>query len=235
MATNFLHLFMLLFEGMLDCKGIDFPGNKVSYLLASNSSSSDMEDVWIVAGTSISHAACCWWCSLWEDATPRKVRLYLKHLKHGYPHPLLSLRLNDILLLLYPCYHATPSIMTLCSIYHQCLQLLPGRLLPICKGNSFGHQLGFFSRLTHLCSQQTKTTWLLTHMLLVANLAYTKWCKKTEKWLKPWHMGIHLRELQELSNEYQQHSFFFLKSLHPYALGDIGRDTVDEIFHAKAI
>ena len=35
----------------------------------------------------------------------------------------------------------------------------------------------------------------LTHMLLVANLAITKKCKKTEKWLKPWHMGTHLRVL----------------------------------------
>ena len=31
-------------------------------------------------------------------------------------------------------------------------------------------------------------------MLLVANLAKTKRCKrKTEKWLKHWHIGIHLR------------------------------------------
>ena len=33
----------------------------------------------------------------------------------------------------------------------------------------------------------------LTPMLLVANLANTKWCKKPEIWLKPWHMGAHLR------------------------------------------
>ena len=32
-------------------------------------------------------------------------------------------------------------------------------------------------------------------MLLVANLANTKWCRKPEKWLKPWHMGTHLRVL----------------------------------------
>ena len=37
----------------------------------------------------------------------------------------------------------------------------------------------------------------LTLMLLVANLANTKWCKKTAKLLKPWHMGTHLRELVE--------------------------------------
>ena len=37
----------------------------------------------------------------------------------------------------------------------------------------------------------------LTHMQLVANLANTKWCKKPVKWLKPWHMGTHLRELSE--------------------------------------
>ena len=33
----------------------------------------------------------------------------------------------------------------------------------------------------------------LTLMLLVANLANTKWCKTPVKWLKPWHMGAHLR------------------------------------------
>ena len=32
----------------------------------------------------------------------------------------------------------------------------------------------------------------LTLMLLLANLANTKYCKKMEKLLKPWHMGIHL-------------------------------------------
>ena len=29
------------------------------------------------------------------------------------------------------------------------------------------------------------------------NLANTKWCKIPEKWLKPWHMGPHLRVLSE--------------------------------------
>ena len=32
-------------------------------------------------------------------------------------------------------------------------------------------------------------------MLLVASLADTKWCKKPEKSLKPWHMGTHLKVL----------------------------------------
>ena len=36
-------------------------------------------------------------------------------------------------------------------------------------------------------------------MLLVANLANTKWCKKAEKWLKPRQMGTHLRVLSESS------------------------------------
>ena len=31
---------------------------------------------------------------------------------------------------------------------------------------------------------------LLVWMLQVANLANAKWCKKTEKWLKPWHMVL---------------------------------------------
>ena len=30
-------------------------------------------------------------------------------------------------------------------------------------------------------------------MLVVANFANTKSCKKAKKWLKPWHMGIHLK------------------------------------------
>ena len=37
----------------------------------------------------------------------------------------------------------------------------------------------------------------LALMLLLANLASTKWCKKPEKSLKPWHIGIHLRVLSE--------------------------------------
>ena len=37
----------------------------------------------------------------------------------------------------------------------------------------------------------------LTLMLLVANQAITKWCKKPEKWLKPWNMGTHLIALRE--------------------------------------
>ena len=37
----------------------------------------------------------------------------------------------------------------------------------------------------------------ITLMLLVANLANTKWCKTQEKSLKPWHMGTHLRGLIE--------------------------------------
>ena len=38
---------------------------------------------------------------------------------------------------------------------------------------------------------------ILTFMVLVANLASTKRCKKAEKLLKPWHMGTHLRVLSE--------------------------------------
>ena len=39
---------------------------------------------------------------------------------------------------------------------------------------------------------------ILTLMLLVANLANTKWVKKTEEILKPWHMGTHQRVLSEI-------------------------------------
>ena len=38
---------------------------------------------------------------------------------------------------------------------------------------------------------------VLTLMLLVANLANTKWCKNSEKWRKPWQMGTHLKVLGE--------------------------------------
>ena len=47
-------------------------------------------------------------------------------------------------------------------------------------------------------------------MLLVANLAITKWCKKPEKLLKPWQMGIHLRVLKESYHAYQ----LFMNILH---------------------
>ena len=38
---------------------------------------------------------------------------------------------------------------------------------------------------------------ILTLTLLAANLANTKWCKKPEKWPKPWQMGTHLRVLSK--------------------------------------
>ena len=38
---------------------------------------------------------------------------------------------------------------------------------------------------------------VLTSMLLLANLANTKWCKIPWKWLKPWQMGTNLRVLSE--------------------------------------
>ena len=39
----------------------------------------------------------------------------------------------------------------------------------------------------------------LTLMLLVAYLANTKWCRRPEKLLKPWHMGTHPRVPSESS------------------------------------
>ena len=38
---------------------------------------------------------------------------------------------------------------------------------------------------------------MLTLMLLVANMAYTKWRKTPEKWLKTWYTGTHLRVLSK--------------------------------------
>ena len=40
-------------------------------------------------------------------------------------------------------------------------------------------------------------TELLTLILVVTYLAKTKWCRNTEKWMKPWHMGTHLRVLSD--------------------------------------
>ena len=45
----------------------------------------------------------------------------------------------------------------------------------------------------------TALTTPLTLMLVVANLGITKWYTKPEKWLKPRHMGTHLRVLSPLT------------------------------------
>ena len=37
----------------------------------------------------------------------------------------------------------------------------------------------------------------LTLMLLLADFANIKWCKKPGKTLKPWHMGTHMKVLSE--------------------------------------
>ena len=52
-------------------------------------------------------------------------------------------------------------------------------------------------------------------MQLVTNLVHTKWCKRTEKWLKPWHMGTHLRLLKEsyLMNTNMTRTRWFFKNL----------------------
>ena len=46
-------------------------------------------------------------------------------------------------------------------------------------------------------SKVTLDSQFLTLMLLVTNLANTKWCKKPEKWPKPWQMGTHMKVLGE--------------------------------------
>ena len=48
--------------------------------------------------------------------------------------------------------------------------------------------------ITQQASNNTRNS-RLTLMLAVANLANTKWCKKTEK--KLWHIGTHLRVFSE--------------------------------------
>ena len=55
----------------------------------------------------------------------------------------------------------------------------------------------------------------LTLMLLVANLANTKRCKKNEKLLKPWQMSTHLRVLGEsfqMNTKTTGFQWFFQKS-----------------------
>ena len=68
-------------------------------------------------------------------------------------------------------------------------------------------------------------------MLMVANLEDTKWCKKPEKWLKPWHMGTHMRVLSEgfLMNTNLTGFWCFQISLHPCALDEISLCVYNEL------
>ena len=52
-------------------------------------------------------------------------------------------------------------------------------------------------------------------MLLAANLANKEWCKKAEKWLKPWQMGTHVRVLAENFPMNDRVSLFFKNLLRP--------------------
>ena len=62
-----------------------------------------------------------------------------------------------------------------------------------------------------------KLLWWLTLLLLVANVAITKWYKKPEKWLKSWHMGDYsVRAIQRIP--IWQAFNGFQKSLHPCTL-----------------
>ena len=81
----------------------------------------------------------------------------------------------------------------------------------------------------------------LTLMLLVANLANTKWSKKPEKWLKPWHMGTHLRVLSEsyptntnmidssksLCSCALDESSLSIGNVNPFMLGDLEKCRLD--------
>ena len=51
--------------------------------------------------------------------------------------------------------------------------------------------------LEKMSTSDNKLNFLINLVVLVANLAKTKWCKKPEKWLKPWQMGTHLRVLSK--------------------------------------
>ena len=71
-------------------------------------------------------------------------------------------------------------------------------------GSKLGLFSGFYGDQLQV-SKKMLVLRVLTLMLLVANLVKTKFCKRPEKWLKPWHMGTHLLSAQkELSSEYQQ-------------------------------
>ena len=64
---------------------------------------------------------------------------------------------------------------------------------------------------------------MLTLMLLVANFANTKLCKKPEKCLKPWQMGTHLKALNEsypMNTNMTGFQCFFQKSLRSCALDE---------------
>ena len=55
-----------------------------------------------------------------------------------------------------------------------------------------------FFLMTFLPSiSRSQDCWFSWLKLLVTNSANSKWCKKTEKWLKPLHMGTHLKVLSE--------------------------------------
>ena len=49
-------------------------------------------------------------------------------------------------------------------------------------------------RVAHVAQRNKQA---LTLKLLVANSVNTKWYKKPNKWLKPWHMYTHLRVISE--------------------------------------
>ena len=54
----------------------------------------------------------------------------------------------------------------------------------------------------------------------MTNLAYTKWCKKSEKWLRPCHMGTHLRVINSARIPTWQGLDDFQKSLRPCTLDE---------------
>ena len=54
-----------------------------------------------------------------------------------------------------------------------------------------------FETIHQITLVKVKSWVALTFMLWVSNFACTEWCKRAEKWLKPWHMGTDLRVLSE--------------------------------------
>ena len=74
----------------------------------------------------------------------------------------------------------------------------------------------FFQDIKHFkrtceCAVVKVIRGIFTLMLVLANLANTKWCKKPWKWLKPWNMGTRLRVL---SGSYPMKTILWVSSTH---------------------
>ena len=94
-----------------------------------------------------------------------------------------------------PLKHLLPIWKQLCNQIRPATKTKPSVLTDL-----IGNESRYFGPgwQWNLANQPIQTSLsFLTLRLLLANLVHTKWCKLPEKWLKPWHMGTHLRVLSE--------------------------------------